>query len=202
MFTVPEVTILRLSAIFWHHADPKLCSLVYEYFSKLNFHCVAVWTTENSFWKIPLRVKIFKIYISAFMCRQGTFRFFSRNMKAVHLYLSPSFFMSDCVPCYCLWAFYWPTFLHGWVISPSVALAWNWQCLRFFFAFKCGWKSTWIKKKYLCVCVDVAQTWKKYLKLGGESTLSLPSNFPPRSDRPMVREIAKNQQATSQTPQV
>lgn len=57
-------------------------------------------------------------------------------------------------------------------------------------------------KKSTCVCVDVAQTWKKYLKLGGESTLSLPSNFPPRSDRPMVREIAKNQQATSQTLQV
>lgn len=127
------MTILRLSAaIFWHHADPKLCPHVYEYFSKLNFLCVAVWITENSFWKIPLRVEIFEIYISAFMCGQGKFRFFSCSMKAVHLYLSLSFFISDCLPCYCLCAFDWPTFRHGWVISPSVALACNWQCLRFF----------------------------------------------------------------------
>lgn len=132
------------------------------------------------------------------MCGQGTFRFFSRNMKAVHLYLSLSFFMSDCVPCYCLWAFYWPTFLHGWVISPTVTLAWNWQCLRFFLHLNVDGNQLGLKKS-TCVCVDVAQTWKKYLKLGGKSTLSLPSNFPPRSDRPMVRQIAKNQQATSQT---
>lgn len=86
------------------------------------------------------------------MCGQGTFRFFSRNMKAVHLYLSPSFFMSDCVPCYCLWAFYWPTFLHGWVISPSVALAWNWQCLRFFLHLNVDGNQLGFKKKYLCMC--------------------------------------------------
>lgn len=30
------------------------------------------------------------------MCGQGTFRFFSRNMKAVHLYLSLSFFVRLC----------------------------------------------------------------------------------------------------------
>lgn len=59
------------------------------------------------------------------MCGQGTFRFFSRNMKAVHLYLSLSF------------------------LCQTVCLV---IVIVYFFAFKCGWKSTWIKKKYLCMC--------------------------------------------------
>lgn len=135
------------------------------------------------------------------MCGQGTFRFFSCNMKAVHLYLSLSFLCQTV--CHVIVCGFLLANISSWlgyitICCFSMKLTQDF----FFFAFKCGWKSAWIKKKSTCVCVDVAQTWKKYLKLGGKSTLSLPSNFPPRSDHPMVREIAKNQQATSQTLQV
>lgn len=96
MFTVPEVTILRLSAIFWHHADPKLCSLVYEYFSKLN---LTVWQFEplkTAFEKYLWGWKFFKsIYLH--LCVDKEHLGFSLATWKLSTFISPHLFLCQTV---------------------------------------------------------------------------------------------------------